>query len=592
MATANFNNWKEESYTREQLDLNPQYPHVKADWRKDNSGTSVTQTQTCLPSFFYSDFNTFNKTIEVELAIGDKDDDFLGFALNFQPGSTTNASQDILLVDWMGKEGENERPIRMQLSHITYQPSFLGFTHLDYIAEAATLGSTIWEHNRTYKFKFICTESNIKVWVDGSLEFDVSGTFTDGRFACYAFGQREVTFRNVQVETDISGGGFGSGNWELATQTKYQPWDLTASKNFGQFLAISGKSAIISCGKLTADALYFYKWEKVAWQEKQKLITENLSSSYYSVSSLAMSQDTIIVGHASANYDARKNAGAIYTFQLEGETWVQKDSIQPYDLQEYERFGSSVAISGDTLVVGSYKNFEERQEVGAAYIFQRNGGIWQYKSLLQHPEPQEYNRFGFSVAISGDTIFVGTNKNEGSVCVFQLDGEQWQFKQELELSNFPKLPFFGSSLAIDGDKAIVGAPGTSEGGAVYMFQLEGETWQCKQPIQAKRINDGGSRFGGSVDISGDTVILGAEYLEKFPSGNYYVGKAYIYKLEGGTWKEKQKLQAADEQSQHSYFGKSIAISGKLALVGAHDMSNPLDHMGAVYGFESRDDVSK
>ncbi|NEQ69733.1 MAG: hypothetical protein F6K21_30430 [Symploca sp. SIO2D2] len=197
MTIDNFKNWKVESYTKKQLDPNNKYPHVEANWIVDNNSSSVTQTKTCLPSFFYSDFNTFHQTIEVELAIGYKDDDFLGFALNFQPGDTTNPNPDILLVDWMGKE-RKERPNRMQLSHITYQPDFLQFTRLDYIARAKTLSSKIWENNRVYKFKFFCTETNIKVWVDGSLEFDISGTFTDGRFAYYAGGQRDVTFRNFE----------------------------------------------------------------------------------------------------------------------------------------------------------------------------------------------------------------------------------------------------------------------------------------------------------------------------------------------------------------------------------------------------------
>ncbi|NES24943.1 MAG: hypothetical protein F6K41_40055, partial [Symploca sp. SIO3E6] len=98
MTTANLNNWTVESYTAAQFSNT--YHHVDANWVVDPGGTSVSQITDCLPSFFYSDFNAFDNTIEVELVTGNRDDDFLGFALNFQPGDTTNPNPDILVVDW------------------------------------------------------------------------------------------------------------------------------------------------------------------------------------------------------------------------------------------------------------------------------------------------------------------------------------------------------------------------------------------------------------------------------------------------------------------------------------------------------------
>ena len=373
MTIANFKDWTVESYTADQFDK--PLGHVEANWVVDDD-TSVTQTNNCLPSFFYSNFNTFNKTIEAELKAGPPDDDFIGFALNFQPGDTTNPSPDILVVDWAGND--DNRP-KMQLSHITNLPSFLGFTHLDYIKEAKNLSTVPWEPNRVYKFKFLCTESRIQVWVDGSLEFDVDGTFTDGRFACYACGQRDVTFRNVQYEADGGGDAFSSGNWELVSSTKYQPSDLTQSIYFGNSVAVSGDKAIVGAylAYVSAGHAYIYQWDGTAWQQQQKLEDEDKERYAHLGYSVAISGEWAIAGAPRSNVTPPSSGqtsgsqeGAVYIFKLEEETWQQTQKIRPYYLQPRDKFGTSVDISGEVLIVGCpYGDSPEAPNIGTAYIY-------------------------------------------------------------------------------------------------------------------------------------------------------------------------------------------------------------------------------
>ncbi|NEQ70137.1 MAG: hypothetical protein F6K21_32530 [Symploca sp. SIO2D2] len=612
MAIANFNGWNEESYTKDQLDPTNRYPHVEASWVIDQgSNSSVTQTETCLPSFFYSDFNTFNKTIEVELAIGDKDDDFLGFALNFQPGDTTNPSPDILLVDWMGKERAERLNRRMQLSQITEQPNFIDFTNLDHIAEAKTLGSTIWERNRVYKFKFICTESNIKVWVDDSLEFDVSGTFTDGRLACYACGQREVTFRNVQVEADGGGSAFGSGNWELVSSTIYQPFDLKSNFYFGCSVAVNGDRAIVGAYGANPYQNYgwsfIYQWDGATWQQQQKLQSEILTNGWgpllhfgYSV---GISGEWAIAGAPacgtpSTGYESNY-IGAVYLFKLEGEIWEEKFKIQPEYLRPNDKFGSAVAISGEVFIVGCPYGDSSQANTGTVSIFQLEGDTWQYKALLPSQEPKANDQFGYCVAMSGDTALVSGKADNGSVHVFQSVEGIWSFTQLLEPPNLDGKKNFGCSVAIDGDIAVVGDQEQEDGGIAYIFQLEGETWQFQQSIQPEDLASG-DKFGSSVDISGDTVIVGAPMADQTINNQTFkdVGKAYIFKLEGGTWKQKLNLPIFDYLEQNQQLGNSVAISGKLAMAGSWYSNvwqlhqGQLQKVGAVHGFESRDEITK
>ncbi|NEQ69734.1 MAG: hypothetical protein F6K21_30435 [Symploca sp. SIO2D2] len=557
LTIANFKDWTVESYTADQFDQT--IGHVEANWVLDDD-TSVTQTNNCLPSFFYSDFNPFNKTIEVELSVGDQDDDFIGFALNFQPGDTTNPSPDILVVDWMGKEESGKRTIRMQLSRITNLPSFLGFTHLDSIQKAMTLSETTWEKNRVYKFKFVYTESLIQVFVDGSEEFKVEGTFTDGRFACYACGQPGVTFRNVAVEGE-------SPSWE---QTSHTVLSLDHSLSFGDSVGIDGDVAIIGAptGELESEA-YIYKLEEGEWKQQQKLQTSDSQSNTvlgYATGfgfSVDISGDVAIVGAS--------NLGVAYIFKLEEGEWKQQKKLQ-WDNSSVPYFGSSVAISGDVAIVGVVYG-------DAAYIFKLEGGEWKQQQKLQPSDLPSNAQFGYFVDISGDVAVVGAPQGDAAY-IFKLEGGEWKQQQKLQASDWQGKAQFGYSVAIDGDVAIIGAISIQ---AVYIFKLEKGTWNQQQKLQQPDLPSAhqvgyGNQFGQFVDLDGDVAIISAT--NAYVPGKPYVGVAFVYKLEEGTWKQKQKLEG-DDFPKGGYFARDVNISRGIAIVGGFNTDT-------VYIFQAED----
>ncbi|MBE9125085.1 hypothetical protein IQ258_02660 [Coleofasciculus sp. LEGE 07081] len=258
--------------------------------------------------------------------------------------------------------------------------------------------------------------------------------------------------------------------------------------------------------------------------------------------------------------------------------WQQKQKLQPSDLQSKDIFGSAIALSEKIAIIGArMAEVEGHPAAGSAYIFELENGQWQQKQRLHPPGLQRQDVFGNSVAISGDVAIVGAyfadaegRPDAGSAYIFHLENGQWHPKQKLQPSDLQQGDYFGNSVAISGELAIVGAYGVdSEGrpnvGSAYIFQLENGQWHPKQKLQPADLQ-GGDCFGTSVAISGKVAIVGARLAHG--ESSQYAGSAYIFQLENGQWHPKQKLQPADLQ-QSDNFGNSVAISGEVAIVGAY-----------------------
>jgi hypothetical protein len=189
-------------------------------WNVSAGGASVTQTVNGQPTFFISPFNAFNLTLEGQISSGSGDDDYIGFALGFDPGESTNPNADYLLVDWKrGTQFFNfgapsctpgaNAPVGLAVSRVSGIPTadeFWGHVNLDTapcstasdglveLARATNLGSTAWVPNTVYTFKFSLTATSLQIWVNNVLEFSITGLFTNGRFAFYNFSQAGVTY--------------------------------------------------------------------------------------------------------------------------------------------------------------------------------------------------------------------------------------------------------------------------------------------------------------------------------------------------------------------------------------------------------------
>jgi len=337
--------------------------------------------------------------------------------------------------------------------------------------------------------------------------------------------------------------------------------------------------------------------------------------------SVAVCGDTVVVGApwedssatgVGGNQDDNNalDAGAAYVFVRSGTAWSQQAYLKASNAGAGDGFGGSVAVSGDTVVVGASN---EDSSAGAAYVFVRSGTAWSQQAYLKASNPGASDRFGISVAVSGDTVVVGAHWEDssatgvggkqddnnaleaGAAYVFVRSGTAWSQQAYLKASNAGAGDGFGFSVAVSGDTVVVGASGEDSGatgvggnqddnnasfsGAAYVFVRSGTTWS--QQAYLKASNTGaGDEFGCSVAVSGDTVVVGALDEDGSVSG---AGAAYVFVRSGTTWSQQAYLKASNPGAGDE-FGSSVAVSGDTVVVGARDEGGSASDAGAAYVF--------
>jgi hypothetical protein len=375
--------------------------------------------------------------------------------------------------------------------------------------------------------------------------------------------------------------------------------------------------------------------------------------------SVANSGDTVVVGaynedssatgvNGDQNDNSAVNSGAVYVFTRSGTTWSQEAYLKASNAEAGDNFGFSVAIFGDTVIVGAYgedsaspivngdQNDNSTPNSGAAYVFVRSGTTWSQQAYLKSATILRADMFGYSVAISGDTVVVGaygedsksTGVNStftkkaslsGAAYVFTRDGITWSQQAYLKASNTELGDYFGWSVAVSGDTVVVGAFGedshavgvdgdqtdnsAGSSGAAYIFTRSGTTWS--QEAYLKASNTGASDyFGFSAAIAGDTVVIGAEYEDSHATSVngdenddsvIDSGAAYVFTRDGTTWSQQAYLKASNTGASDQ-FGFSVAVTGDTVVVGApyedshasgvngDQTDNSADSSGAAYVF--------
>jgi hypothetical protein len=304
--------------------------------------------------------------------------------------------------------------------------------------------------------------------------------------------------------------------------------------------------------------------------------------------SVAIDGNFAVVG-AYKNDSNGSDCGAAYVYELSGPYWLQRQKLTPSDGQANDRFGRSVAIEGNTIVVGSYYGDSNYQDTGSVYVYTRTGDAWTQQQKLIAPDAATDDRFGCSVAIDNNTIVIGNYNDDsqaGSASVFTSIGSTWSFQQKLTASDAYAGDFFGNSVAIDNNTIIIGAPyddypGNTDAGSAYLYQRQGTTWVEQYILRA---SDGGPshHFGFSVALDGNWAVIGAyEGDADIVSG---AGAAYVFNKTGSNWVEQQKLIDANSPVYGEDFGWSVAIKNDTILVGCpreHIDGNPA---GAVFEF--------
>ncbi|UCD75009.1 MAG: hypothetical protein JSV91_14625 [Phycisphaerales bacterium] len=330
--------------------------------------------------------------------------------------------------------------------------------------------------------------------------------------------------------------------------------------------------------------LYRFDSEIAQWIEEINIEKPDSMDFGYSVE---LEGNWLIVG-APGDEEQGWQAGCAYVFRYDGSTWVQQQKLLASDGGELDYFGCSVAIDGDFLVIGADEHFFTHEGTGWAKVFHFDGSSWIEQQTLAAHDGEEEDRFGGSVAIQDDIILVGAigddNFRGSAYCfVYDPDLNMWVENQKLQASGGGGWDLFGRCVSISGDKAIIGEDFSDddayEAGTAHIYRLDSEgLWVEEQELHAS--NAGAEHhFGYSASIDGDVAIVGATW-----AGAYeFFAWAYVFRFDGQTWNEVSVLQS--NQPPENHFGECVALDGDRAIVGApYEYGQSADE-GAVYIYD-------
>lgn len=395
------------------------------------------------------------------------------------------------------------------------------------------------------------------------------------------------------------------GNSEslFSQQTKLTASDGANDDNFGVSVAITGDTAVVGSwhddvgANADQGSVYvFLRSSAGVWNLQQKLTAsdgaagDNFGSSVAIANSNTPSQTVIMVGAFGDDIGANANQGSVYVFvraSMGGTTWTQQGKLTASDGAANDVFGNSVAMTGTTAIIGA--NGDDNSnfvDAGAAYIFVRNGTIWEESQKLVSSFPLTNRNFGWSVDISGNLAVVGNNQTgteTGAIEIFErlTGGNTW-----INLERIIGGGKFGSSVAISGEIIVSGSPYLtalfSDDGAAVIYERVNGNWVRRGAIYQSNPAIG-DNFGISVDIAGDKIIVGAVGINSGGIDDH--GAAYVFERSGNFWNEKQKLVDA-QGGVADYLGYSTAISGDTIISGAwFDDVGALGQAGSVSVFK-------
>lgn len=292
--------------------------------------------------------------------------------------------------------------------------------------------------------------------------------------------------------------------------------------------------------------------------------------------------DTLVVG---ARYERPNNTangfdirGAVYAFERIGGSWTQVQKIvSPFSGSGV--FGTSVAVEGDTLVVGAPQ--AETLGHGRAYVYERSGGVWSLTQTLAQTNPTDFHYFGQQVALENgelivagpnDTGFIGTSCSttpRPAVYAYRKVAGTWTFQQKI--TEGVNSHCFGMRVAMDGSTLAVAAPlgRSTMTGVVYLYELEAGTWVKKQQLTPDDIlccpgaSAGPDHFGSALALRGDRLVAGAERKDRFEPDD---GALYLYERDAlGVWNLTAKLTAlgayTDEMGRAAALGEDVVLGG-------------------------------
>ena len=383
---------------------------------------------------------------------------------------------------------------------------------------------------------------------------------------------------------------------------------------------------------LHAGAVYLFARENRLWQQQAYIKASNAgrSDNFGYTISLSADGNTLAVG-APGEDSGLTDAGAVYTFVRSNNAWQEQAIIQASNRGFTDRFGFAISLSadGNTLAVGTpsedstatgvngNQGSDLANSTGAAYVFVRDGGLWQQQAYIKASNSEQSDNFGTAVSISadGNSLVVGapgedsastgingdqsdnSASGSGALYIFVRSDGLWQQQAYIKASNSGEVDGFGRavSLSANGNTLAVGAIGEDSAstgvnadqadnslqrsGAVYVFVNDGVSWQQQAYIKASNTGEGDD-FGRAVSLSedGNTLAVGAaeDSASMGVNGDQddnseSSGAVYLFVRDSGLWRQQAYIKASNTGFADSFaFAVSLSGDSSTLAVGARE----------------------
>ena len=411
---------------------------------------------------------------------------------------------------------------------------------------------------------------------------------------------RPMLHPNHRAHTGQVPAGLDAKSWESLSTAVTEDAKLTANdaednSDFGFSVAVEGDTAVVGSpndavgSNAFQGSAYVYVRAGSSWVQQAKLTAGDGASSDLFGFDVAISGDTIVVGAQQRDFGSEIARGAVYVYRRVGNFWQQEVELVIGNAG-VKFFGDSVALEGDTLVIGAgLSDIDANNGQGAVYIYQRSGTSWSLQTKLTANDGQPNDYFGDDVAISEDRVVIGApsrNGFRGAVYVFVRNGAGWLQQSTLIAPDAVGFENLGTSVAVSGDTILAGAVygnrnGDIDNGAVYIYVFNGSFWELQTKLSENDsfVSSFGDYFGGSVALLGDVAVIGASL--NTVNGAAEQGSASVYTRSGTVWTRQSQLLSSDGTAA-DYFGTSVAVMGTTAVVGARFAGAGGINPGAAY----------
>lgn len=320
-------------------------------------------------------------------------------------------------------------------------------------------------------------------------------------------------------------------------EAKLMAADGATNALFGYSVAMDGNVAIVGAvSDGGRGAAYIFRFDGVGWYEEQKLTPPGGGLDRLIGNAVAIQGDVAVVGAPVLPYPPEL-PGSAHVYRFDGSVWVHEQELLADDAGIDEQFGFSVALDGERIVVGARWDDAAAPFSGSAYVFRYAGSGWTQEHKLVGHQAQQNDVFGTSVAIRGETIVVGAPQYwaaGGAVYVFRRTGNNWVQAQRIEPAGGQTDDNFGGAVAFDGGWLIVGAPQSFVGtGLAYVYSFDGSAWGGERIITAPAGVGPQGWFANTVAVGGRWAIIGARGADNdCGTTTCNLGAAYVLDLLG------------------------------------------------------------